>query len=95
MKSGREVSHCSRLGFETLSNGKLLSAAEAAGFQVIVTVDKSIEHQQNMSGRSISVIYLRASMNKVEILASMGDMVLDAINSVGPTMTLTILHPDW
>jgi len=31
-----------------LKNGTLLSAAEAAGFEVIITVDQEIQYQQNM-----------------------------------------------
>jgi len=34
-----------------LKNGDLLSAAEAAGFEVIITVDQSFSFQQNLSGR--------------------------------------------
>jgi hypothetical protein len=37
-----------------LKNGRLLLAAEAAGFDVIVTVDQSIPWQQNLVGRNIS-----------------------------------------
>ena len=36
-------------GWETLGNGALLDAAEAAGFEVFVTADKNIWYQQNLS----------------------------------------------
>jgi hypothetical protein len=35
----------------------LLSAAEAAGFEVIVTVDQEIQYQQNMEARRIGVLF--------------------------------------
>jgi hypothetical protein len=36
----------------------LLSAADAAGFNVLLTGDKTIRHEQNMSGREIAVVYM-------------------------------------
>jgi predicted nuclease of predicted toxin-antitoxin system len=43
-----------------LKNGRLLDAAEAAGFNVLLTVDRNIPDQQNFAGRSISVVILCA-----------------------------------
>ncbi len=34
------------------------NAAEAAGFQVLLTTDKNIQYQQNLAGRKISVLVL-------------------------------------
>ena len=41
-----------------MRNGELLNAAEAAGFDVLMTTDKNIRHQQNLAGRKIAVIVL-------------------------------------
>ena len=45
-------------GWDTLKNGELLDAAEAAGFDVFVTTDRDIRHQQNPAGRKIAVVVL-------------------------------------
>ncbi len=45
-------------GWAELENGDLLSEAEAAGFEVLVTTDKNIGYQQNLSGRRISIVVL-------------------------------------
>ena len=37
-----------------LSNGDLLAEAERAGFDILLTADKNIRHQQNMTGRHIA-----------------------------------------
>jgi len=37
----------------TLSNGDLLAEAERGGFDVFLTADKNIQHQQNLYGRRI------------------------------------------
>jgi hypothetical protein len=45
-------------GWDKLENGKLLSAAEAAGFQVLLTTDKNLRYQQNLTARKIAVVVL-------------------------------------
>ena len=35
-------------GWDTLSNGALLDAAEEAGFELLLTTDRRIRHQQNL-----------------------------------------------
>jgi len=44
------------LGWDRLTNGELLVAAEAAGFEVIVTPDQNIRYQQNLAGRQIALV---------------------------------------
>ena len=41
-------------GLAGLKNGRLLDAAEAAGFDLLITVDQNIPAQQNLAGRKIS-----------------------------------------
>jgi predicted nuclease of predicted toxin-antitoxin system len=54
-------------GFAGLKNGDLLTAAEAAKFDVFLTVDQGIEYQQNLTGRKIAII-LRANSNRLHDL---------------------------
>lgn len=46
------------MGWAELSNGKLLDAAEAAGFEAILTTDQNLRHQQNFAGRRIAAVVL-------------------------------------
>ena len=43
-------------GFGGLRNGELLAAAEAAGFDIVLTVDRGFQYEQNLSGRKIAVV---------------------------------------
>jgi hypothetical protein len=45
-------------GWDTLTNGELLSVAEAAGFDVLLTADKNMRYQQNLQGRNIALVVL-------------------------------------
>ncbi|MBV9506203.1 MAG: hypothetical protein JO323_14480 [Acidobacteriia bacterium] len=50
----------SYLGFAGLKNGHLLEAAEAGGFEVLVTGDLSFSYQQNLAERRIAIVSLSA-----------------------------------
>ena len=45
-------------GWDRLANGALLDAAEEAGFELLVTADKNMRYQQNLTGRKISIVVL-------------------------------------
>jgi argininosuccinate synthase len=53
-----QVTEARELGWEKLTNGELLKAAESAGFDVLLTTDKNISAQQNLRGRSIAIVAL-------------------------------------
>ena len=48
-------------GWEKHSNGELLDLAEAHGYEVFISTDRGIQHQQNLGGRKLSVIVIRAN----------------------------------
>jgi hypothetical protein len=45
-----------------LENGELLTAAEAAGFDVMVTSDQNIRYQQNLTGRKLALVVLGSNI---------------------------------
>ena len=45
-----------------LENGELLSAAEAAGFDVLITSDQNIVYQQNLTGRRLALVVLGSNI---------------------------------
>lgn len=45
------------MGWAGVTNGELLQKAEGA-FDVLITADKKLRHQQNFTGRKIGVIVL-------------------------------------
>lgn len=55
---GHTVVEARDRGWEELANGTLIEAAEQAGFEIIVTTDKNIQYQQNLSDRKISLVIL-------------------------------------
>lgn len=59
--SGHTVHTAQSKGWDTLSNGALLNAAEAAGFERPLTTDRRIRHQQNLRVRRIARVVLTGS----------------------------------
>jgi len=55
---GHEIRTAVQEGWETLKNGELLAAAEAAGFDLLLTTDKNIRYQQDLSERKIAIVDL-------------------------------------
>ena len=53
------------MGWAGTANGLLLSLAAAEGFNALLTVDRGIEHQQNVSELPIPVIIMLAPRNRL------------------------------
>jgi len=58
---GHTVTKAKDEGWDKLSNGDLLKAAEQAGFDLLLTTDKNMAAQQNMKGRTIAIVVLGSS----------------------------------
>ena len=56
--TGHEVTEAIDRGWDKISNGDLLKVAEAAGFEVLLTTDKGIRYQQNLTGRKLAIVVL-------------------------------------
>ncbi len=64
-----------------IKNGALLRRAEAH-FDVLITSDKNIKHQQNLTGRKLAIIVLPT--NFLPAVLGMASRVLSALNRIKP-----------
>ena len=55
---GHEVVTAHECGWGALQNGDLLRAAEAAGFDTLITTDQTLGYQQNLSERRLAIVVL-------------------------------------
>jgi hypothetical protein len=58
---GHQVLRADELGWQGMANGDLLDAAEQAGFDVLLTCDRNIRHQQNLAGRKLALVVLSSN----------------------------------
>ena len=79
---GHVVVEAIERGWDRLLNGELIAAAEAAGFDVLVTTDKNIRYQQNLKDRKIAFVVL--GNQQWPVLRRFVEMVLAAVNSATP-----------
>lgn len=56
--ASHDVTTVYELAWTTLRNGDLISQAEVAGFEVLVTTDQNLKYQQNLSERRLAVVVL-------------------------------------
>jgi len=67
-------------GWSTLQNGELLRTAEGEGFEVLVSTDQNLKHQQNLRERRLAIIVLMTtSWPRIERKV---DRVIAALHSV-------------
>ena len=70
-----------RAGYGSKKNGELLSLAEGR-WDVLLTSDRRIKYQQNMTGRRISIVVLRAKSNRMKDLLPLMPSCKQALLSV-------------
>src|SRR5581483_1887498 len=84
-----EVSTAFQRGWAELTNGRLLEAAEKAGFEVLVTADKNLRYQQNLATRRIAIVEL--STNALPGLLPKFGEIADAVGRARPGEYLVLM----
>lgn len=79
---GHLIRTAAQQGWDRLENGLLLNAAERGGFDILLTTDKNMGYQQNLSGRRIAVVVL-GRQNWAD-LKPYAQLVAEAVNGVTP-----------
>jgi hypothetical protein len=69
-------------GWDRLVNGDLIAAAEAAGFDLLLTTDKNMRYQQNLTGRKIAFVII--GNQQWPVLRLYIERVVAAVNAVRP-----------
>lgn len=76
MLDGHEVLTARSQGWDSLANGNLLKAAASGGFDVVITLDRSLPHQQDQSTLPIPVIVIQTKSSTVNAIAPLVPDVL-------------------
>jgi predicted nuclease of predicted toxin-antitoxin system len=75
-----EVSTVQDMNWQGKKNGELMGLMTLAGFDVFITMDKNLQHQQNIKRFSIQIIILDALDSKYKTLQSLIIKVTKALN---------------
>ena len=79
---GHHIETVNQRGWSEKKNGELLDLAEEAGYERLVTVDRNMQHQQNLTGRRIGIVVLVNA--KWPEVAKHTRKIEDAIRRTGP-----------
>jgi len=90
---GFDIEAVPELGWAGLSNGDLIQAAEEAGFEVLITCDQNIRHQQNLAARRLAVVVL--ATKHWDTIRANGGGILPAVEkaAVGSFVTVEVPRP--
>ena len=78
---GHEARTVHEAGWAGVRNGELLRAA-AGSFDVLLTVDQGVEHQENLTGLRIAVVIMVAASNDIDDLRPLVPAVLEALRTL-------------
>jgi len=79
---GHVIKTAQEQGWNRLLNGELLRQAEEAGFDVLLTTDKNLVYQQNLSERKIAIIVLGRS--RWSLIERVLERVVAAVDAAKP-----------
>jgi len=62
--TGHQITFARQIDWHELENGDLIQQAEEAGYEVLLSTDKNIRYQQNLSDRRIALVVLGVTSRK-------------------------------
>ncbi len=86
-----EVYTARELNWNGKKNGELLGLCEENNFDVMVTLDKNLHYQQNLSKYNLKGILLRVKNNRYITIKSMVPKILNQLDK-GLSSQLTIIE---
>jgi hypothetical protein len=90
---GHDVKTVVEAGWAGVRNGELLQLA-AGQFDILITVDRNLEYQQNFAGLTLAVLVIHAPSNDIAVLRPLMPAVLAAISAAKPGIVTHIRAKD-
>ena len=69
IEGSHEVLTVFELGWSGKKNGELLALLDQEGFNLFITADKNLQHQQNLKDAKIAIFILDAPNNRFDTLS--------------------------
>lgn len=86
---GHEVRTVVEQGWSGITNGKLLALVQAE-FDVLLTVDANLRHQQHVPQFDICLVSVRAHSNTLGLIEPLVPNILAALAGVQPGIVITV-----
>lgn len=85
--SGHDVKTVHDLGWDQLPDGPLLQMAQQV-FDVFVTIDRNLEHQQNLRKLALGVVVVEVPKNQLRCYQAVMAELLAAVEVIQPGQVL-------
>lgn len=90
---GHDVRTARFMGWDGLTNGALLAAMHAGGFDILLTVDRGLRHQQNLTAAGVAVVVMLTPTNALPDLLPLVPQVSSALLTVKPGDVVEVTAP--
>jgi hypothetical protein len=81
---GHDVRTVPEMGWSGKKNGELLALMVAQGFEVLITVDQNLRHQQHLQAVGVAVMVLIAASNRLADLVPLMLSAQVSLSSISP-----------
>jgi hypothetical protein len=88
---GHDVSTVVEMGWAGVKNAVLLGLAVTAGFEALLTCDRNMEHQQNISALGLAVVVLAVPDKKLDTIRPLGPEILAGLDANPQPGTLSVV----
>jgi hypothetical protein len=88
---GHEVSTVPEIGWAGVRNGVLLGLAAGASFEVLLTCDRNMQYQQNVTALGLALVVLAAPDQKLDTLRPLVPEVLALLDAAPQPGTVSVV----
>ena len=83
-----QVMTAAYVGLAGVSNGEMISRAISDGFDVIVSLDRGIPHQQNLDRHAVGFVFI--PHNDIDRIRAYADALAEAVATITPGRVVRI-----
>jgi len=88
--AGHDVHTVPEMGWSGKKNGDLLQLMVADNFELFLSVDQNLQHQQNLGAANVAVVVLVAPTNRLADLAPLMPSVRTVLGTIQPGQLVEI-----
>ena len=80
---GHDVRTVQYMGWDSKKNGELLALARDE-FDILITLDQKIPHQQKLTGSDVGVVILIAGTDSADVLRTLVPQIIETLSNLKP-----------
>lgn len=88
---GHDISTVVEMGWSGIKNGVLLGLAVDAGFEVLLTFDRNMQHQQNVPALGLALVVLAVPDTKLDTIRPLVPEALAVLDAHPQPGTLSVV----